>query len=111
MVNILKPLLPNLISQEQTGFVKGRKILDGIVTAQEAIHSLKSLKTKVMLIKLDLSKAYDRISWSYLTAILKAFGFDDRWVQCLYSFISSPHFSILLNGTPSNPFNISRGLR
>ena len=62
MVNKLKPLLPSLISLEKTSFVKGKKILDGIITAQEAIHSLKSLKKKGMLIKLDLSKAYDRIS-------------------------------------------------
>ena len=57
MVYRLKPLLPSLISLEQTGFVKGRKILDGIFTKEEAIHLLKSLKMKGMLIKLDLSKA------------------------------------------------------
>ena len=66
---------------------------------------------KGMLIKLDLSKAYDIISWPYLLAILKAFGFDSRWLQLLQSFISTPNLSILLNGIPSQPFNISRGLR
>ena len=111
MVNRLKPLLPSLISPEQTGVVTGRQILDGIVTAQEAIHSLKSTKTKGMLIKLDLAKAYDRINWPYLIAILRAYGFDQRWVQWIYSFISTPNFSIMLNGIPSQPFNSSRGLR
>ena len=62
MVNRLKPLLPRLIAPKQTGFVKGRQILDEIVTAQEAIHSLKTLKSKGMLIKLELSKAYDCIN-------------------------------------------------
>lgn len=42
MVNRLNPILLGLISQEQTGFVKGRQIIDGIVMAQEAIHSLKT---------------------------------------------------------------------
>lgn len=46
MVNRLKPILQELISQEQMGFVKARKIIDGIVVAQEAIHSLKNSKTK-----------------------------------------------------------------
>lgn len=41
MMNRLKPILPELISQEKTRFVKGRQIIDGIVVAQEAIHSLK----------------------------------------------------------------------
>ena len=97
MVNRLKPLLPLLISLEQS-FVTGRQILDGIVTAQEAIHSLKSIKTKGMLKKIDLAKAYDRINWSYLNAILKAYGFDQRWVHWIHSFISNPNFSIMLNG-------------
>ena len=84
--------------------------MDGIVTAQEAIHSLKMLKMKRMLIKLDLYKAYDRINWHYLIVVQRAFGFDDRWLQWLPSFISSPNFSILLNGIPSQLFNITRGL-
>lgn len=63
MVNHLKPILPRLISQEKTRFFKGRKIMDGIVTAQEVIHSLKSQKDKGMMIKLDLLKYYDHLSW------------------------------------------------
>eukprot|EP00253_Pinus_taeda_P033889 PITA_33889 len=53
----LKPLLPNIISPEQTGFVEGRQILDGLVVAQEVIHSLNQSKQRGMMIKLDLSKA------------------------------------------------------
>jgi len=81
MVNKLKTILPNLITQEQTGFVKGRQIMDGIVIAQEVIHSLKNSKNKGMLIKLDLAKAYDRLSWEYMGGTLKAHGFDKRWVM------------------------------
>ena len=40
----LKPILVNIISSEQTGFVEGRQILDGLVVAQEVIHSLKEKK-------------------------------------------------------------------
>lgn len=59
MVNHLKLILLGFISQEQIGFVKGRQITNGIVVAQEEIHSLKTKKTKGMLVKLGLSKAYD----------------------------------------------------
>eukprot|EP00253_Pinus_taeda_P017089 PITA_17089 len=58
----LKPLLDKLISSEQTGFVEGRQILDGIVVSQEVIHSLKMKNQKGMMIKLDLSKAM--IDWT-----------------------------------------------
>ena len=80
MVNRLKPLLPTIISLEQTGFVKGRQILDGIVVAQEAIHSLTKDKQRGLLIKLDLSKAYDRISLQYLIEVMRPCGFEERWL-------------------------------
>eukprot|EP00253_Pinus_taeda_P011982 PITA_11982 len=107
----LKPLLGNLISAEQTGFVEGRQILDGLVVTQEVIHSLKVKKQKGMMIKLDLSKAYDRLNWKYLETVLERFGFHHRWIAWIHNLISSPHFSILINGCPSKTFNASRGIR
>ena len=60
--NRLKPLFPGIISPEQSGFVEGRQILDGIITVQEAIHSLKCTRILGMRIKLDIAKAYDKLS-------------------------------------------------
>lgn len=111
MVNHLKPMLPRLISQEYTNFLKGRQIVDGILTAQEVIHSLKSQKDKGMMIKLDLLKAYDRLSWNYLQGILNTFGLDPKWINWIYSMISTHMFSILLNGAPMKDFNATMGLR
>ena len=61
--------------------------------------------------KLDLYKAYDRLNWNYLRAILGAYGFDKRWIEWVYSMISTPNFSILVNGTPTSTFNATRGIR
>lgn len=63
------------------------------------------------MIKLYLSKPYDRLKWDYLGTILMAFGFCNRWVKWVYDMISTPNFSILLNGTPTSTFNATRGLR
>lgn len=81
IAKILKPILPNIISPEQTCFVEGRKILDGLVVTQETIHSLKQRNRRSMMIKLDLSKAYDHLNWNYLKVILSAFGFSRRWID------------------------------
>lgn len=62
LANRLKPLLPLLISPEQTGYVEGRQIMDGIILSNEVIHSLKLLKNPGMILKLDLSKAFDKLS-------------------------------------------------
>jgi hypothetical protein len=72
----LKPILPTIISLEKSGYVEGRQILDNVILAHEVIHSLQKTKTPGMLLKLDLSKAFDKISWEYIRAMLHAFGFD-----------------------------------
>jgi len=72
--NRLKPLLPKLISQEPTGFVEGRQILDNIIHAHEMIHTLKVQRREGTIIQLDLEKAYDKISWHYMISTLEAFG-------------------------------------
>eukprot|EP00253_Pinus_taeda_P035368 PITA_35368 len=107
----IKPLLANLISPEQTGFVEGRQILDGLVVTQEVIHTIREKKQKGMMIKLDLSKAYDRLNWKYLKRVMESFGFNNRWMEWVFSMISTANFSILINGIPSTSFNDSRGIR
>lgn len=62
ILNRLKALLPMFISQEKAGFVEGIQILDGILLVHEMIHSLKVAKASGMMIKLDLSKAYDNLN-------------------------------------------------
>jgi hypothetical protein len=64
-----------------------------------------------MLIKLDMSKAYDRISWNFLRKMLEAFSFAEEWVRWILGLVSTTFFSILINGSPSKNFNPSRGLR
>lgn len=63
-----------------------------------------------MLLKIDLSKAFDSLSWSYIKKMLTAFGFSPPWVRWVMSLISSTFFSILINGIPSSPFHPFRGI-
>eukprot|EP00253_Pinus_taeda_P021967 PITA_21967 len=111
IANRLKPILPGIISEEKSGYVEGRQILDNIILAQEMIHTLHSRKKAGMLMQLDLSKAYDKVSWNYLEAILDAFGFCKHWVNWILALIKSSRFSILVNGAPSELFSPSRGIR
>eukprot|EP00253_Pinus_taeda_P021470 PITA_21470 len=111
IANRLKTILPGIISEEQSGYVEGRQILDNILLAQEMIHSLHSRKEAGMLMQLDLSKAYDKVSWRYLEVVLGAFGFCRTWIKWILALIKSPRYSILVNGAPSAPFTPSRGIR
>ena len=111
IANRLKPILSGLISPEQTGFVEGRKIIDGIILTHEMTHSLKQTKIPGMLLKVDLAKAYDKVNCKFLKAILLAFGFKYDCVKWIGNLDSMTFFSILVNGSPSDTFSVSRGLR
>eukprot|EP00253_Pinus_taeda_P012046 PITA_12046 len=111
IANRLKSIHPGIISEEQLGYVEGRQILDNILLAQEMIHSLHSRKEEGMLMQLDLSKAYDKVSWRYLEVVLDAFGFCGTSIKWILALIKSPRYSILVNGAPSFPFTPLRGIR
>eukprot|EP00253_Pinus_taeda_P004501 PITA_04501 len=62
VANKLRPLLPTLVSGEQSGYVEGRQILDNIIQAHEVVHSLTSKRKAGMIMQLDIAKAYDKVN-------------------------------------------------
>ena len=74
----LKKYLPKLISETQSAFVARRLISDNILLAHEAFHAFRTnpmCKAKYMTMKTDMSKAYYRVEWSFLKALLLKMGF------------------------------------
>ncbi|KAL6180426.1 hypothetical protein ACLB2K_047089 [Fragaria x ananassa] len=82
LANRIKPLLDGLISQHQSTFVPGRLISDNSLLAFEISHGLKRRrrgKVGYCALKLDMSKAYDRVEWSFLETVLSKLGFGGKW--------------------------------
>uniref|UniRef100_A0A803P680 Reverse transcriptase domain-containing protein n=1 Tax=Cannabis sativa TaxID=3483 RepID=A0A803P680_CANSA len=114
IANRLKLVLNNLISSNQSDFLPGRLISDNIIIAQEVVHSIK-LKSKGkkgwMAVKLDMAKAFDRVEWPFILAILRKFNFPSRFIHLISACISTATFQFNVNGKVSGHVTPSRGIR
>ncbi|XP_012835792.1 PREDICTED: uncharacterized protein LOC105956483 [Erythranthe guttata] len=114
IANRIKPFLQNIISPTQSAFVPNRLITDNVLVAYEVNHFIKTnsrKKTHYMTAKLDISKAYDRIEWSFLRKILCRFGFPTSLVDLIMLCVSSVSYAFLFNGCQFGSLQPSRGLR
>lgn len=108
----LRKLLPIIISKEQSGFVRGRQIIDCFSLAKEMLHELdRPVRGHNIFLKLDMTKAYDRVEWNFLLAVLRQFGFSSRFTSLVAQMISNCWFSISFNGISKGFFKSSRGIR
>ena len=94
----MKSVLSTHISKEQFGFLEGRQIHEAIGVAQEDMQNIKTKKLKGVVIKIDLSKAYDKVNWLYIRLLLTHLGFHIDFIKWIMRCISSLSFTILING-------------
>ncbi|GAA0170020.1 hypothetical protein LIER_24375 [Lithospermum erythrorhizon] len=101
MTNQLRGVLTRINSETQSAFLPGRIIFDNILIAHELLHDMshkKGGKNAYMPLKLDMSKAYDRVEWPFLESIMLKFGFSRTWIDHTMSLVSSISYSFLVNG-------------
>ena len=97
----LRDVVPNLIGETQTTFVRGGQFLDSALIANViVVNWLKKHKKAGILLKLDFHKAYDTIDWASTDTVLKELGFVDKWRHWIRAHVSTSRVSIFVNGTP-----------
>ena len=64
-----------------------------------------------MAIKLDMSKAYDRVDWAFVENIMRKLGFAERWISLLMECICTIQYSVLIDGVPKGFITSTRGIR
>lgn len=70
-----------------------------------------SRKLGFMALKLDMSKTYGWVEWSFLRAIMSKMEFNQKWIYLIMQCVESISYSILINSAPNRPFKPSRGIR
>jgi hypothetical protein len=98
------------ISKEKLWYLEGCQIHEAIRVAQEGLHSLKTARSKGAILKIDLSKAYDRVNLAYICLLLTHLGFQVPFIKWVMACISLVSFAVLINGAASPFFLSERGL-
>jgi hypothetical protein len=73
--------MSRIISRSQNAFIKGRNIMDGVLSLDEILHETKIKRKDGVILKLDFEKMYDNISWSFLFESMKQRGFYETWCE------------------------------
>uniref|UniRef100_A0A803Q2T5 Reverse transcriptase domain-containing protein n=1 Tax=Cannabis sativa TaxID=3483 RepID=A0A803Q2T5_CANSA len=109
----LKVVLDHLIAPTQSAFLPGRWIAESTLLTQEVVNVIKKKKGKggLLAIKMDMNKAYDRLEWGFLKAVMERFGFSTHFINLVMCCVTTVSYSILLNGKPLKRFKPERGIR
>lgn len=107
----LKYLLPRLVGGEQFGFVHGRSIFENILNVAGAIDYACDTGMSAMMLNVDMDKAYDRVEWSYIVAVLEKMGFGFNFRRMVSSLFSNASASVLVNGVVVGSFSVKRSIR
>lgn len=89
-------------------------ISDNILLAYEMTHFLQRKRggrVSYAAIKLDMSKAYDRVEWKFLQGIMLKLGFNRSWVQLMMNCVTTVKYQIKVNGDVTEIIIPERGLR
>lgn len=114
LANRLKKTLDSVVSENQSAFMSGRLISDNIMVSYEVMHYLKRKrrgKEGYMALKLDMSKAYDRIEWDYLRAVLSQMGYDSWWIHLMMKCVCSVSYHVTHANREIGPIFPRRGIR
>ncbi|GJR59307.1 putative RNA-directed DNA polymerase [Tanacetum coccineum] len=104
--------LKEVVSENQSAFIPGRRITNNILITQELMHNYhRDRGPPRCAFKVDIQKAYDMVDWKFLSNILNLFGFHKKMVKWIMACVSSASFSLRINGDIHGYFNGKRGLR
>ncbi|KAL3691247.1 hypothetical protein R1sor_004898 [Riccia sorocarpa] len=107
----LKQILPQLVDDDQTGFVEGRCIMDNVITLKLCQDMTNSTGQPTIFCKLDFEKAFDRVQHEYLWETLRAMNFHHKFISLVQMLVADGLANIQVNGKLTGTFKLQRGVR
>ncbi|KAG7552993.1 Reverse transcriptase domain [Arabidopsis thaliana x Arabidopsis arenosa] len=90
----------------------GRLLAENVLLATEIVqgYNRKNIEPRGML-KVDIRKAFDSVNWDFILSALRSLGIPEKFVCWIGQCITSPSFSVCINGSSSGYFKSTKGLR
>lgn len=105
LANGLKMVIRLLVRCNQMAFIEGRSIVDNILVCHEVVRGFKrSNHSPTVIMKIDLKKAYDSVSWEFIEKTIEKMNFPHQFIGWVMACITSPKFSVMVNGSPAGFF-------
>jgi hypothetical protein len=111
LTNRLIQVVCVVIRASQTAFLKGRYILEGVVTMHETLNEIHREKSSGVLFKIDFEKAFDKVKWSFLLQVLEMKGFPPIWNDWMLKAVRGGRVVIKVNDEVGPYFSTYQGLR
>ena len=111
LANRLRMKMAELVSMNQSAFIKQRSLHDNFLLVRQVARKLNARREKGVFLKLDISRAFDSVSWAFLMEILRQRGFSELWIKWATILLSTASTMILVNGLPGRRIKHVRGLR
>jgi hypothetical protein len=99
----LAPKLETLVEKNQCAFIQKRCIYNNFMMVQQTAWLLHKLKEPRLMLKLDIAKAFDSVSWALLFEVLEKVGFGPRFRELIAILLSTASTWVMLNGEPGPP--------
>jgi hypothetical protein len=93
----LAPRITELVKINQTAFIRGRRIHDNLRTMQLDCRWLHARRYPIMLLKVNLVKAFDTVAWPFLLEVLEHVGFPRRWCDWVSAMLGTASMWVLVN--------------
>ena len=107
----LQEPLAEIVSPDQSAYLRNRFILDNILLTHETISWARKSQQESIFLKLDFSKAFDRVNWQFLFNAMSRMGFPQLFTNMVKLTMVEAEAAINVNGYTSASFKIDRGVR
>ncbi|CAI5472419.1 unnamed protein product [Closterium sp. Yama58-4] len=111
LANSMRKVLHKVISEEQYGFLPGRRLADGVSLIADIVEAAKCKDEDWYLLLVDFQKAFDSVSRNYLFGTMERMGFPRKFVQWCEGLHAGSTTRLLLNGWLGEPVAVRKGVR